>query len=204
LARLPKTPATEKSHALALEHLAAQSPKPPPDREPPTERSFGFSQPTALQIEFSVRATEPPTLAGLRAFLWRTGGELPPNVTANQVERVVVENASDRRQVELTLNQWCSSKTMILILLNIDNGDSFQKWKSWTQQGFCSVNHCVPVKGGLAVLLGVEDDLHPEHQTDARPVKVQDFVQKTGIHSFPIHFGTSHGTDKFPMETKLS
>jgi fructose-bisphosphate aldolase class II len=93
---------------------------------------------------------------------------------------------------------------MIIILVKINNGDSFQPCKSCIEHGFCSVmiDRYVPVQGELAVLPGVEDDRDSESHTSARPEEVQDFVKKRGIHSLAIDFRTSHGADKFPMETK--
>lgn len=112
----------------------------------------------------------------------------------------------------------------IPITLHLDHGDSFELCKSCIQSGFSSVmidgSHLpyeenikltkqvvdyanpydVSVEGELGVLAGVEDEVSSEvsHYTD--PKQVQDFVDRTGVHSLAISIGTSHGAYKFKLK----
>ncbi|NLI83357.1 MAG: class II fructose-1,6-bisphosphate aldolase [Deltaproteobacteria bacterium] len=112
----------------------------------------------------------------------------------------------------------------IPITLHLDHGDSFELCKSCIQSGFSSVmidgSHLpyeenikltkqvvdyanpydVSVEGELGVLAGIEDEVSSEvsHYTD--PKQVQDFVDRTGVHSLAISIGTSHGAYKFKLK----
>ena len=119
-------------------------------------------------------------------------------------------------------------ETGLPICLHLDHGDSFELCKSCIDGGFTSVmidgshhgyednvaltrqvveyahDHGVVVEGELGRLEGVEDDVKVAigqgSYTD--PDQVYDFVTRTGVDSFAIAIGTSHGAYKFKPGTK--
>ncbi len=54
----------------------------------------------------------------------------------------------------------------------------------------------VTVEGELGVLAGTEDKLFSEESTYTNPLKVVDFVQKTGVDCLALSYGTKHGVKK--------
>jgi fructose-bisphosphate aldolase class II len=54
----------------------------------------------------------------------------------------------------------------------------------------------VTVEAELGVLAGVEDDIFSENSTYTNPVKVVEFIKKTGADCLALSYGTKHGVQK--------
>ena len=113
----------------------------------------------------------------------------------------------------------------IPIVLHLDHGDSFDLCKSCIELGFSSVmidgshhpyeenvrltsevvkfaqKYDVTVEGELGILAGVEDEVSSDVHVFTQPDEVEDFVSRTGVDSFAIAIGTSHGAFKFKPGT---
>ena len=117
----------------------------------------------------------------------------------------------------------------IPLVLHLDHGDSFELCKECIDLGFSSVmidgsrydfdknieitrqvveyahNQGVTVEAELGKLSGVEDDISVKNQdaiyTD--PLKVKEFIQRTGCDSLAVAIGSSHGAYKFNSSPKL-
>ena len=109
------------------------------------------------------------------------------------------------------------------LALHLDHGADFEICKACIDGGFTSVMidgshhsfednialtakvveyahaHGVVVEGELGRLAGVEDDVKvsSEDSSYTRPEEVEEFVGRTGVDSFAIAIGTSHGAYKF-------
>ena len=109
------------------------------------------------------------------------------------------------------------------LALHLDHGADFEICKACIDGGFTSVMidgshhsfednialtakvveyahaHGVVVEGELGRLAGVEDDVKvsAEDSSYTRPEEVEEFVGRTGVDSFAIAIGTSHGAYKF-------
>ena len=118
--------------------------------------------------------------------------------------------------------------TGLPMALHLDHGEDFEICKACIDGGFTSVMidgskhsfqdnialtrqvveyahaHGVVVEGELGRLAGIEDDVNvsaaDSSYTD--PDQVQEFVQATGVDSWAIAIGTSHGAYKFKPGTK--
>ena len=119
--------------------------------------------------------------------------------------------------------------TGLPIVLHLDHGDSFELCKSCIDGGFTSVmidgshlpfaancdlakrvadyahDRGVVVEAELGRLAGVEDEIKvsAEDSSYTRPEEVEEFVSRTGVDSFAIAIGTSHGAFKFQGEPHL-
>ncbi|MDR2105484.1 MAG: class II fructose-1,6-bisphosphate aldolase [Deferribacteraceae bacterium] len=112
----------------------------------------------------------------------------------------------------------------IPIALHLDHGDTYELAVDCINTGFSSVmidgSHLpfeenltltkkvvdyanandVSVEGELGVLAGIEDEVSSEHSHYTDPAQVEEFVEKTGVHSLAISIGTSHGAYKFKVK----
>ena len=112
----------------------------------------------------------------------------------------------------------------IPVVLHLDHGDSYELCVSCVETGFSSVmidgsslsleenieltkkvvdyarQHDVSVEGELGVLAGIEDEVSAEKSNYTNPDDVEEFVNKTGVHSLAISIGTSHGAYKFKIK----
>ncbi|KAA3658701.1 MAG: fructose-bisphosphate aldolase, partial [Calditrichaeota bacterium] len=103
------------------------------------------------------------------------------------------------------------------IALHLDHGDTYELCVSCIESGFSSVmidgshhpyeknveltqkvveyahKHDVTVEGELGVLAGIEDDVVAAKSIYTQPEEVVDFVSRTGVDSWEISIGTSHG-----------
>jgi len=119
-------------------------------------------------------------------------------------------------------------ETDLHICVHLDHGDSFELCKSCIDGGFTSVmidgshlpfednialtrkvveyahDHGVVVEGELGRLEGIEDDVNvsAKDASYTDPDQVEEFVSRTGVDSFAIAIGTSHGAYKFKPGTK--
>jgi len=113
-----------------------------------------------------------------------------------------------------------ANRSFIPVVLHLDHGKSFEPCKIAIESGFSSVmidgsslpfeqnveltrevvkfahSTGVSVEGELGVLAGVEDDVFSQNSSYTNPMKVVEFVQKTGCDALAISYGTKHGATK--------
>ncbi len=111
--------------------------------------------------------------------------------------------------------------------LHLDHGNSFELCKKCIDMGFTSVmidgsslpfeenvsltsrvvdyasRRDVSVEGELGRLQGIEDHVEcsDERSIFTDPMQVKEFVEKTGVNSLAIAIGTSHGVNKFGVDS---
>lgn len=108
----------------------------------------------------------------------------------------------------------------IPVVLHLDHGRDFDSCKAAIDNGYTSVmidgsslpfernveltrevvkyahERGITVEGELGVLAGVEDHVFARNSTYTNPMKVVEFVKKTGADCLAISYGTMHGASK--------
>lgn len=108
----------------------------------------------------------------------------------------------------------------IPVVLHLDHGRDFDSCQAAIDNGYTSVmidgsslpfeknmeltrevvkyahEKGITVEGELGVLAGVEDHVFAQNSTYTNPMKVVEFVKKTGVDCLAISYGTMHGASK--------